>query len=367
MRWTEPPAPGWPAPLDAAWAAFAVANLAAIWLLPGWETVPFHFIWVSITLLYGYRIWRIGPTLATLGAVIASTAALIWVDVLRGYQPIDEITEVPLMSAMFLAMVWHAQRRQAAMREVERVSADNLRLLEQGRRFIQDASHELRTPITVALGHAELMGRTAIDPVIASDARVVVDELGRLRRLADRLLLLAGAENPDFLHPERLEAGGLIADARRRWGPTDRRLSLGRIDPAPIDGDADRLSLALDALIENAVHHTGPGDEIVLSATRRDGSVAIGVADTGPGIPPEETSRIFDRFARTAEARRRDRDGMGLGLPIVRSIAGAHRGSVRLETSPGNGSLFEIVLPLAEPAPNGRSALHASNSDAPGR
>src|SRR2546423_498509 len=126
--------------LDVAWGLFSVANLAAMLLFPSWETVPFHFIWVSITVLYGFRVWSTRPTLAVLAAVIASTGLFIGIDVQRGAQPLDELTEVPLMAAMFLAMVWHAQRRRIAMEETERVSVENLRLLERERRFVQDAS-----------------------------------------------------------------------------------------------------------------------------------------------------------------------------------------------------------------------------------
>ena len=94
------------------------------------------------------------------------------------------------MAAMFVGMVWHARRRLSAMEETERVSMENLRLLERERRFVQDASHELRTPITVALGHAELIQRRATDPTIVEDVDVIADELARLRRLVDGLLLL---------------------------------------------------------------------------------------------------------------------------------------------------------------------------------
>src|SRR5438067_453254 len=195
--------PVWPSRLrwiDVAWVLFSLANLGAMLLFPAWETVPFHFIWVSLTLLYGFRVWRMRPTLWLLAAVMASTGAVLIVDVIRGAQPADELTEVPLMAAMFLAMVWHARRRLATTQEVERVSEANLRLLQRGQQFVQDASHELRTPITVALGHAELIQRGAADPVTADDARVVVEELARLRRLADRLLILASAEHPGFVH-----------------------------------------------------------------------------------------------------------------------------------------------------------------------
>ena len=100
--------------LEVAWGVFALANLAAIFVFPSWETVPFHFIWVSLTILYGFRVWAVKPTTWTLGVVIGSTAALIGIDIARGAQPPDEITEVPLMAAMFVAMVWHAQRRSSS-------------------------------------------------------------------------------------------------------------------------------------------------------------------------------------------------------------------------------------------------------------
>src|SRR2546423_15165627 len=91
--------------IDAAWIAFSVANLGGMLLFPDWETVPFHFIWVSLTIVYGFRVWSVKPTIWSLAAVCAFTSAFIYIDVLRHDQPIDEITEVPLMSAMFLAMV----------------------------------------------------------------------------------------------------------------------------------------------------------------------------------------------------------------------------------------------------------------------
>jgi two-component system OmpR family sensor kinase len=108
--------PVWPSRLrwiDVAWVLFSVANLGAMLLFPAWETVPFHFIWVSLTLLYGFRVWRVRPTLVVLACVMVSTAVLIGFEVAHGDQPLDEITEVPLMAAMFLAMMWHAQRRRS--------------------------------------------------------------------------------------------------------------------------------------------------------------------------------------------------------------------------------------------------------------
>jgi signal transduction histidine kinase len=338
--------------VDIAWVAFAAANLVAMALVPQWETIPFHFIWVSLTLVYGYRVWESFQTALALTAVVASTAVLLTYDVFRQGELADELTEVPLMASMFLAMVWHAQRRRSAMEGLRRVSDANLRLLQREREFVQDASHELRTPITVALGHAELIERGSGDPEMAEDARVVIDELLRLRRLADRLLLLATTEDPDFLSRSSVDIPDLLAAALQRWAPIDRRWRLGPVEPATVDGDPDRLGLALDALVENAVKHTAPSDEIRLGSRCSGDQVTITVADSGAGMPTDRLAAIFERFTRLDPARTRDRGGVGLGLAIVQAIARAHGGTVQVRSAPGAGSTFELALPLA-PSPNG--------------
>jgi signal transduction histidine kinase len=347
-RWNRLLTSGW---LDVAWVVFAVANLVAMALVPQWETVPFHFIWVSLTIVYGYRVWGSFGTTLALAAVVVTTGALLTYDVLRQAELADELTEVPLMGAMFLAMVWHAQRRRSAMEDLRRVSDANLRLLQRERQFVQDASHELRTPITVALGHAELVERDGRDPELAEDARIVVDELLRLRRLADRLLLLATSEDPDFLARSPVDVGRLLTEALQRWAPIDRRWRLEPAQPATVVGDLDRLGLALDALIENAVKHTAAGDEIRLAAQRRGDQIAIAVVDSGGGMPADLLATIFERFARLDEGRSRDRGGLGLGLTIVKAIVQAHGGTVQVKSALGTGSAFEVLLPL-EPGPD---------------
>src|ERR1700736_906651 len=342
----------WPWPtrgflwIDVAWGIFAILNLVAIYVFADWETVPFHFIWVSLTILYGFRVWRMRSTLILLGVIIVVTGVLLAIDIARGAQPLDEITEVPLMSAMFLAMVWHARRRLSVTEQMKRVSDVNLRLLERERRFIQNASHELRTPITVAIGHAELLQRSTDPSRMAADARVVPEELTRLRRLADRLLLLAAAEDPDFLHKRPIEVEPVLVEALHRWSPTPRQWRLGATDEAVVDADEDRLALAIDALVENAVKHTTPADWIELSVRRNHG-VEITVADSGTGIPPKDLDRIFERFARSDISRQRDNEGLGLGLAIVKTIAEAHGGTLSVRSDVGKGTELTISLPFA--------------------
>jgi signal transduction histidine kinase len=332
--------------IDVAWVLFSLANLVAMLIIPSWETVPFHFIWVSLTVLYGFRVWRTRPTLTVLAVVMLTTGAFIAIDYSRGAQPLDELTEVPLMAAMFVAMVWHARRRLSAMEETERVSMENLRLLERERRFVQDASHELRTPITVALGHTELIQRRATDPTIVEDVDVIADELARLRRLVDGLLLLAGTEDPQQLHLVPVDVAEIVVDAFRRWAATPRRWVLGAAEEAIVLADRDRLAVAFDALIENAVQHTRDQDTIEVAVRRRGGTAVVSFRDTGTGIPDEDLDRIFDRFARADPGRSRHTGGFGLGLSIVRAIVEAHLGTVHVMSRVDVGTTFEIALPL---------------------
>ena len=347
--------------VDIVWVAFVAISLAAMRLLPAWQTVPFLAIWVSLTVIYGFRLWRIQPTMVTLAAVTIATGGIIGVQVLKGQQDADYLAEVPLIALMFLVMVWHGRRRLAAteervaaMEEVQRVSQENLRLLKQQRRFLQDASHELGTPITVALGHAELIERAVTNSVVAADARVVTDELMRLRRLATRMLLLASAEGPDFLQLAPIPVESVVVDALDRWGHAPRRWRLGPVAETTVLGDRDRLAVALDALLENAVAHTTQGDRIEVSARLDDGGVVLAVADSGTGIRDADLERIFQRFARAEPHRSRPSGGLGLGLAIVQAIAEAHNGSVTVQSTFGHGSEFGVHLPLAPAAATAR-------------
>jgi len=352
--------PLWP---DIVWALFVFLNLAAMRFLTAWQTVPFLAIWVSLTVIYGFRLWRLQPTIVTWAAVTLATGGIIFVQVLKRQQGADYLAEVPLIALMFLVMVWHGRRRLSAtqerltaMEQVQQISQENVRLLEQQRHFLQDASHELGTPITVALGHAELIEQAVTDQAVAADARVVTGELARLRRLTNRLLLLASAGGPDFLQVAPVAADSLVLDALERWGHVPRRWRLGDVAEATVLGDGDRLIVALDALLENAVAHTEPGDRIEVGVRLDNGNVVIAVTDSGCGIPPADLDRIFGRFARAEPYRSREAGGFGLGLPIVQAIAEAHHGTIRVHSASGQGSTFEMVIPAVPDAKPGKLA-----------
>jgi two-component system, OmpR family, sensor kinase len=331
--------------VDIAWVAFIGLNLLAMRLLPAWQTIPFLIIWVSLTAVYGFRLWRLGSTVLTVAVVTLATGGLIGWQVLRGQEDGEYLAEVPLLAMMFVVMVWHARRRQSAMAEMKLISEHNLLLLDQQRQFLQDVSHELGTPITIALGHAELIEHAATDKSIAEDARVAVDELLRMRRLANRLLLLAATDGPDFLRAAPVDVAELMVETLHRWAQTPRRWALGDLAEVSVLADEDRLTLALDALIENAVDHTDADGQIELSARASGDKVVLAVSDSGSGIAAADLGRIFGRFSRTDVGRSREIGGFGLGLAVVKAIAEAHHGSVQVRSTVGKGSVFELLLP----------------------
>jgi signal transduction histidine kinase len=343
--------------VDIAWVVFIGLNLLAMRLIPAWQTVPFLIIWVTLTAAYGFRLWKLGSTIVTVATITLATGGLIGYQVLRGKQDGDYLAEVPLLAILFVVMVFHSRRRAAALDEMKRVSEHNERLLAQQRQFLQDASHELGTPLTIALGHAELIENTAGDHAIARDARVAVEELLRMRRLTSRMLLLASTEGPDFLSVAPVDVEDLLIEAAHRWRHIPRRWSVNALAAAQVQADGDRLTLALDALIENAVHHTDAGSQIELSARLAGDTVILAVKDGGPGIPAAEVDRIFGRFYRLDAARSREPGGFGLGLAIVKAIMEAHQGTVQVHSTVGRGSVFELRLPASLPAVSARAQL----------
>jgi signal transduction histidine kinase len=270
------------------------------------------------------------------------------------------------MAAMFLAMVWHAERRQAAVEEARRLAESEHQLLMAQREFVRDASHELRTPITVARGHAELILATDAEGQVGEDASVILDELEHLSKVSERLLLLTTAGHPGFLSKEPVEVGSFLEGLIRRWAPTAPREWRVRIGVrGTVLADRDRLETALDALLENAVAATEHGAAIALSCRASGEELLLEVGDTGVGIHDEDLPRIFDRFSRVQEHRARTNGGTGLGLSITKAIVEAHGGSIDVESEPGRGTTFRILLRGFRPADaQRRAAVSATISSA---
>jgi len=191
----------------------------------------------------------------------------------------------------------------------------------------------------------------------APEVGVALDELGRMERILDRLLLLARADQPDFLRLEEVELDRFLEDVFVRWSEVaPRAWRLGSLAPGILRADPEQLRIALDALLENAVKYTEPGDRIELSSRATGTKVAIEVSDDGAGVPDEAHARIFERFARADAARTRAAGGVGLGLAIVDTIVKAHGGRSSVARKE-HGSVFSILLPGFAMASASRSGV----------
>jgi signal transduction histidine kinase len=217
---------------------------------------------------------------------------------------------------------------------------------ETQRRFVDDAGHELRTPITIVRGHLELLDD---DPAERRKTLALVqEELDRMQRIVTDLLTLAKAERPDFLVLEPVELEPLTDDLLEKARALgDRGWRVDEVARCVLVADRQRLTQAVMQLAQNAVEHTAAGTEIGIGSLVTDGHVRLWVRDTGEGIAAGDLARIFGRFSRGG--RRRSSEGAGLGLSIVRAIAVAHHGDVEVDSAVGRGSTFTLVLPVDQP------------------
>lgn len=215
------------------------------------------------------------------------------------------------------------------------------------RQFVDDASHELRTPITIVRGHLELMGDDAAER--DETIRLVTDELDRMNRIVEDLLVLAKAGRPDFVRPRTVALPELTSDVEAKVRALgERRWRLEAMGEGEVEVDPQRITQAVVQLAQNAVQHTRTGDEIRVGSALHRGKVSFWVTDTGPGVPAEDVHSIFDRFSRgSTGGARAHTGGAGLGLSIVRAIAEAHRGEAKVISPPGEGATFGIEVPAA--------------------
>ncbi|MFI0481246.1 sensor histidine kinase [Actinomadura sp. 9N215] len=299
-------------------------------------------------------------TLITL-AVLLGVGLLVWRAVRRATRPLEEIaataarigdgdlarrlavhgpkTEVGRLAEALNGML---AQIEASFRERE-ASRDRLR------RFVADASHELRTPVATVRGYAELFRRGAADRPedLAKAMRRIESEAERMGRLVDEMLLLARLDQGRPLEREPVDLSALAADAVADAAVVDedRPLTLETSGPVVVTGDAERLRQVLDNLLANVRRHTPPATPATVRVSERGGRAVLEVADEGPGIPADDRARVFERFYRADESRSRDRGGSGLGLSIVAAVAQAHGGRASVADAPGGGAVFTITLP----------------------
>jgi signal transduction histidine kinase len=322
-------------------AAIVAANLVALATLAGWETVPIHLLLSAAGVFYAVRRPRTISSRDAIGFGTALTLATIGNELLEGTEPVNDVYESWLIFILVVGLGWLAVRRAQVAAALEQLVAERERLLRRQERLMYDLSHELRTPATIARGHLEQLRGSSRDRFSA--AAIALDELARIDRIVERLLLLARAESGRLVDLGEIESEEFLEDVLLRWSETaERSWRLGAVPRGSLRADPDALRIAVDVLLENAVKYTETADVVELRARAEGAELVIEVADSGPGIPPDAAKSIFERSSRLPT--REDRPGLGVGLSIVDAIARAHGGSCSLEPSQ-RGSTFAIRLP----------------------
>jgi signal transduction histidine kinase len=361
--------PAWPA-LIAAMGAFLIVNGLSVDLIIAWvEGTKF---WPAVLNSVGFKVSHWAANVA-----IGLVAVILWTtDKLASL-----LLVVPLVLAHLSYESWLQSRRegeqiQDMIQAAEKVSLETdlsrrmpetdetpvlsslastlNRMLERidaafhrERRFIRDASHELRTPVTITRGYLEMLGSNPEPTDVQEAVDVAMDELDRMGRLITDLTTLAKADDPGFVVPEDIELGAFMDRiAAKVRSVLDGRLRYDTPSASVIvHADEQRLTQALLNLLNNAVVHTSGNSPIELRAIQLQDAWRFEVVDHGGGLPPGEEEGIFQPFRRLNG----DRPGSGLGLAIVRGIAEAHGGRAGVDNRPGEGATFWIDVPRTAP------------------
>jgi two-component system, OmpR family, sensor kinase len=277
-----------------------------------------------------------------------TTGGITLYNVLFSNEPTPELIEVPLMTMMVVATIWHVRSRQKAAAVVSALADERQRMIERERTFFANVTHDLMTPITIARGHVDILGRsgTPTPEELAETKQVIVDELKRIESMVGDLLLVGRLDQDLGLQKEAVDIEDLLEVVADRWRAVGERAWTIDVDaPGTILADGNTLAQALDNVIENAVSYTSPGDAITLRARGASSTLTIEVIDSGPGIPAAALPHVFDRFYRADRGRSRTTGGSGLGLAIVRDVVEAHGGTVQIFAPPEGGTRLQIDLP----------------------
>ena len=311
----------------------------------------------------GYVVVRV--SLRPLQDVERTAAAIAGGDLTRRVPQTDPRTEIGQLSGALNTMLGEIETAfaaRAASEEAARRSEESARRSEDRmRRFVADASHELRTPLTSIRGFAELYRQgAAADPADVTRLMTrIEDEAKRMGLLVEDLLMLARLDQQRPLARAPVDLLALANDAVHDAQAVDParhvRLEVGATDPPPIVvGDEARLRQVLAHLVGNALQHTPAGTPVTVRVETapptgsRRGTVAVTVADRGPGMSEDDAARVFERFYRADPSRSRNEGGTGLGLAIVSALVAGHDGTVSVDTAPGRGAAFRVELPLAD-------------------
>jgi signal transduction histidine kinase len=313
--------------LRGVWAVGAAVCAIAMWFLPGTVTIPFHLIWIGLSLVYGFTLWRPMELAAMAGVTAAVTGAIMVHHAASGQIAWLETAEVPLSVALIAVTAALVRRRHLALIEVAAAAEENRRYAERRQHLMRQIAHELRTPITVARGFTELLAERHPDADTTDDTQTVLDELDKAARITHRLVTLIGLDAPYAHEPVDLPAE--LTRVVRRWTPAADRQWTVSCSGTTVLANRDRLEAVLDCLLDNSVKFTGPGDRISVTGHVAATGWTITVADTGPSPDAPPT-----------------RQGTSLGLAMARTVAESWGGAIRLDPQPHGGTIVTLHVPV---------------------
>lgn len=318
----------------------------------------------DFAVIVGRSTESVEETLATVARLLAVSVPLLvglvalttWLVVSRALAPVERMRrQVDAVTAATLGERLDEPSTDDEIARLARTLNGMLARLDSAqrtqRRFISDASHELKSPLATLRQYAEV-ARAHPERVTEQELReVVLEEGGRLERLVQGMLVLARADE-GALRPEPVDVDldDLLLDEARRVRGTGLEVDTSGVRATRIRGDAGLLAQLVRNLVDNAARHARAGIAVAVSSDGRGAAASLTVDDDGDGIPPAERDRVFERFVRLDDARARDTGGGGLGLSIVREIAHAHGGEVLAEDAPSGGARLRVELPAAASA-----------------
>ncbi len=323
------------------WLVFAGVNTVLTFVLPGEETIPYHLIWASFALFYGLWSWPKTLTLVVFLSITLVTGVALVGHAVSGTIGWEECAEIVLMGVILALLVWHVDRQRAAQARIVQMQLSERDQAAQRDLAARFGSHEVRTRLTIARGHAEMIADGTANQQTRADALVVIEELDKATDIATHILALVRAAKP--APTTVIDVDSLVDAVVRRWSVTVPRRWSSDVQVGEFPCDPERVETLLDCLLENAVKFTGTHDAIQVAAKANHAAMTVSVRDTGCGVAADELGQIFELFKTGRDAGARA--GSGIGLAIVKASIESRGGSVTVESEPGQGTCFTLTFP----------------------
>lgn len=282
-------------------------------------------------------------------AFTAVTGGILCLRAVQGALAWPETAEIPLMTGIMALLVWHIRHRQDSLSTVTAMADRERARAAAEEQLTRLTSHEMRTPLTIAGGYVQMLRAKEEDPESQRDLDVITDELDRLRRATDRLLWAMRLQGSPTR--ELVDVDALLRQTTERWATVAHRHWVLEAHAGAMEGSPDRLRVCLDTLVENAVRYTGDGDTIRVFGTRQGARLSLGVADSGPGLRPEQLEMLNQSGPPGGVPDPLARDELsqtGLGLALVRSVAEALAGRTLAGAGPEGGARVAIEFTVGQ-------------------